>query len=353
MTFLAWIAGFGVAGLLFAGGAAAVEPTPTPEPSPGQAGVRILTDEEAQNVVLQPSDLDGSFMVEPGASLGIGPSCLDVLDYLPGGATSASRGLTDDLFTLVLSGVSSYDSVERAGAVLNAAELVARECPEVDVQGTKLAVRVSDGPQVGSDSQFMLTLLPGAELESPLQADLIYQRVGNNFGFVGVFSGDELPPADIASTAQRFHDKLSAASLGEPIPLSSLEKQQAARQMALGETYQGTRSAVTVSVPKPYTPTDSATVEAGRHLVVTATIDNLGTEVMPRDMITSSATCDGIDAPAIIDPTGGLATGPPGDIAGSTVVSWDMGYTVPQEGCELVVTMTYALNDNIHFAGKV
>src|SRR5688572_8545675 len=111
MTFLTSIAVFGAGTLLFAGSAVAAEPAPTPTPSPAPGAARVLTDQEVQEVLLHPSDFDGNFTIEPGDNAGIAPTtCLDRLDFLPKGAASASRTLTDDLFTVVLSGVSSYES---------------------------------------------------------------------------------------------------------------------------------------------------------------------------------------------------------------------------------------------------
>jgi hypothetical protein len=196
----------------------------------------------------------------------------------------------------------------------------------------------------------MLTLVPSADEASPLKAELLYERVGNNLGYVGVLSADEPPPVEMTAVAQRFHDKLSAASLGEPIPLTD---QQAARRLPLGQTYPGTRSTVTVSTPEPYVPADSAGTQEGRNITVTATVSNEGTEIMPAEMITSSATCDGLDAPAIIDPVAGLPDSPPSDIEADQIVSWSLGYTIPETGCqELIVTMTYAMSDDIHFIGS-
>jgi hypothetical protein len=70
-------------------------------------------------------------------------------------------------------------------------------------------------------------------------------------------------------------------------------------------------------------------------------------------MISSSATCDGNDAPALADPGGGIDPSSPSDILGGESVSWNMAYTVPQGSYELIVTMTYANNDHIYFIGKV
>ena len=349
MTFLTSIAVFGAGTLLFAGSAVAVEPAPTPPPSPAPGTVLVLTDQEVQEVLLHPSDFDGPFTIEPGADSGIAPTtCLDRLDFLPRGVTSASRTLTDDLYTVIISGVSSFESVPEATSVLTAAKFVVAGCPEIEIEEMRLSVQISDGPDVGSDEQFMLTLAPIADEASPLKAELLYERVGNNVGYVGVLSADEPAPVEMAAVAQRFHDKLFAASLGEPIPLTD---QQAARRLALGQTYQGSRSTVTVSVPKPYTPTDSASVVDGYHLTVTATVANQGAEIMPSTMITSTATCDGVEAAPIIDPAGGLEESPPTDITTGQTASWNMGYTVPEAGCELVVTMTYAMSDDIHFIG--
>jgi hypothetical protein len=350
MTFLTSIAVFGASTLLLAGGAVAVEPTPTPTPGPQPGAVRVLSTQEVQDVLLEPTDFDGPFSVEDSADPAIAPTtCLERLDFLPTGAASGSRSLTDDLYTVVISGLSSHESVEEATAVMAAAKFVALGCPEIDVEGMKLAVKVSDGPEVGADDQFMITLEPGAEAAEMFKAELLYQRIANDVGYVGVLSADQPPPVDLAPVATRFHDKLSAASQGRPIPLTDL---QAAHRLPLGGTYQGTRSTVSVSEPQAYTPTESALAEEGHHIMVTATVTNQGTDVMPTDMITSSATCDGVEAAPIDDHVGGLALAPPADINEGETVSWNLGYTVPKAGCELTVVMTYAMSDNIYFTGK-
>jgi hypothetical protein len=350
MTFLTSIAVIGAGTLLFAGSAAAVEPAPTPTPSPAPGAVHVLTEQEVQEILLHPSDFDHPFTAEPGPAAGIAPTtCLDRLDFLPQGVTSGSRTLADDFYTVVISGVSSHESAQQAGGVLTAAKFVASGCPELDIEDMTLSVEISDGPAVGSDEQFMLTLVAGDDEQVPLKAELLYERVGNNVGYVGVLSADEPAPVDMTAVAQRFHDKLSAASKGEPIPLTA---EQAARRLALGETYQGTRSTVTVSQPSPYTPADSTDLGDGYHLTVTATVENQGTEVMPAIMISSTATCDGVEAARIIDPEAGLTDSPPSDIAPEQTVSWSLAYTVPAAGCELDVVMTYAMFDDIHFTGK-
>ncbi|GIH07967.1 hypothetical protein Rhe02_60340 [Rhizocola hellebori] len=349
MTFLTSIAVFGAGSLLMAGAAVSVEPTPTPTPSSPPGTARVLTMQEVKDILLEPADFEGPFIVEDSAGTDIAPmTCLERLDYLPQGATSGSRTMTDDMYTVVLSGISSHSSAEEASGVLAAAEFVARGCPEIDIDGMKLKVTVSDGPDVGSDDQFLITLDPGVNKAELFKAELLYERVGNNIGYVGVLSADEPPPVDTSATAQRFHDKLNAASLGEPIPLTD---EQAARRLALGATYQGTRSTVTVSTPKPYPTSGSAPAPQGRAIAVTVTVANQGTEVMPKDQITSTASCDGIEAAPIDNAAGGLGTSPPTDIAAGQTVSWDIGYIIDRDACELTVVMTYAMNDHIYFTG--
>src|SRR5688572_19494178 len=82
-----------------------------------------------------------------------------------------------------------------------------------------------------------------------------------------------------------------------------------------GDTFQGTRSTMTVSEPEPFTPSEYVPVEGERAVMATVTVTNEGSDVMQRYDFYASATCGGRAAPPIFDFESGLiGAGPPGDV---------------------------------------
>ncbi len=136
---------------------------------------------------------------------------------------------------------------------------------------------------------------------------------------------------------------MSLGSQPVPTPLDD--------ELPFGTTFQGTRSTVVLSEPEEFFPSDTALVEGDRPVVTTVTVTNEGIDTMKKHEFGASATCGGVKAPMIYDTDLDGMT-PPGDILPGRRMQWDLGFALPAETCELIVTMTFQ-GDELYFVGEV
>jgi hypothetical protein len=137
-----------------------------------------------------------------------------------------------------------------------------------------------------------------------------------------------------------------------PIPSTPEQSAPVDRELSFGQIFHGARSTVMMSEPTTFTPSETAAADPGRHVALTVTVENQGTDVMLAYEFISSAACGGVTAPEIYDTENGLEGLPPSDVLPGRKVSWKIGYTVPQQKCELIVTLTFGA-DSLYFVGTI
>ena len=174
-------------------------------------------------------------------------------------------------------------------------------------------------------------------------------------GMAGVLVGSQLDSDDEASG-----DVAAAPASEEPAetndPTEASEPTAttpAAGPYDFGETYFGRRGNVTVSAPRPYTPTGSAATSRRdeRWIVVTITVENISKRVQSGDSWYTEISADGRAGEQTFD-SAKVNSDPPDILPGRTG-SWDAIFGLPtSKRADVVFSLQYNFFDPIYWQGR-